>query len=195
LRDQDNTGLRGKTVSLYRDGSSAGLDNLTGDNGYYTILATTPSTPGTYSYTVRFGGDEFYLASESSVVEVTVGARTYKIFGYVTCENVAVENAQVTVDGRSTTTDENGYYEFTGLLGNTSYNIEVSAEGYQTYTGTVFVGNADEKFDVTMTIAETSTIPTAEANTWQIPVAIVVIIIVVSTEVIIVLRTRKGALM
>jgi hypothetical protein len=274
LRDPDGGGVGGKTIRLYKNGFDTGLTTLTRADGYYGILTTASSTPGTDNYDVRFIGDNDYLESWSPAVQVTIAAPnqpptlsngsvsptsavagtdftfevtyedadgdapayvkvyvdntghvmslvggdyttgaiyrytwsttsadvgahvhhfeasdgvdttrlpatdnylgptvlpTYKIFGWVKSEGVPIANAQVTLDGRSTTTDENGYYEFTGLGGNRSYTIEVSAEGYESYSKTVSVGTADEQSDVGLV---------RKAEVGILPIAIVAAVII-----------------
>jgi len=80
---------------------------------------------------------------------------TYKISGYVKSAGVPVAGAIVTVDGKPTTTHDNGYYEITELEGNKSYNLTASATGYDTYSGSVSVGAADNALaDISITKAE-----------------------------------------
>lgn len=72
LKDQGAVGLSGKTVYLYKGGSSTGLTAITEASGYYSILTTASSTPGTNNYSTRFAGDELYFSSESPSVPVTI---------------------------------------------------------------------------------------------------------------------------
>ena len=96
---------------------------------------------------------------------------TYKISGYVKSAGVPVANVIVTVDGKSATTDAYGYYQITELEGNKSYNLTVSAAGYGTYSGTVFVGTADEELaDINLTEAEEE----GEAPSEGIPIIYVI---------------------
>ena len=92
----------------------------------------------------------------------------YKVFGWVKSGGTAIAGAQVKLDGRSTTTDENGYYEFTGLEGNKSYDIAVSAQGYGTCTGTTSVGAADVQSNIDL-------VKVAEAPILLIAVALAVV--------------------
>jgi hypothetical protein len=102
----------------------------------------------------------------------------------VKSEGVPVVNAQVTLDGQSTTTDENGYYEFAGLEGNRSYTIEVSAEGYESYSKTVSVGVADERSDVSL-------VKEAEVGIGPIAIAIVIICCAVGGLIIFIKRKSR----
>jgi photosystem II stability/assembly factor-like uncharacterized protein len=183
LRDEARVGLAGKTIYLYKNGLSTGLSVVTDGTGYYGIPATASSTPQTDNYDVRFVGDALYLHSQSPVVQVRVAAPAYKIFGWVKSERVPIANAQVTLDGQSTTTDENGYYEFTGLEGNRSYTIEVSAEGYESYSKTVPVGAADEQFDVSLV---------KEVGVGILPIAVAIAIVGCVVGGLLVFRRKRS---
>ncbi len=74
---------------------------------------------------------------------VTPTADTYKISGYVKTDGVALSGAAVTLDGESTTTNSDGYFEFTGLEGNKSYSLSVSKSGYESYNATIQLGTQD----------------------------------------------------
>lgn len=71
-------------------------------------------------------------------------AAGYKISGYVKSGGTALSGATVTLGGSTTTTDANGYYEFTGLTGNNSYALSISKTGYESYSGTVQLGTEDK---------------------------------------------------
>lgn len=78
-------------------------------------------------------------------------AETYKISGYAKTDTTALSGATVTLDGKSTTTDANGYYEFTGLEANKSYELAVSISGYESYSETVQLGTEDKQVsDITL---------------------------------------------
>jgi hypothetical protein len=124
-------------------------------SGYWTIgVYWISDNFGTYSFGLYLMG-----APEEELPE-------YKVFGWVKSEGVPVANAQVMLDGQSTATDEGGYYEFTGLEGNRSYSIEVRAEGYESYSETVYVGTADNQLDVSLVKAEVAPAPTYKVFGW-----------------------------
>jgi hypothetical protein len=62
-----------------------------------------------------------------------------------------IEGASVSVVGETLRTDANGSYQFTGLLANT-YNVEVRAEGFQTFRTAVILTaeSGDRELDVTL---------------------------------------------
>jgi len=68
----------------------------------------------------------------------------YKISGYVKSGGTALSGATVTLGGSTATTDANGYYEFTGLTGSSSYTLSISKTGYESYSGTVQLGTEDK---------------------------------------------------
>lgn len=72
-------------------------------------------------------------------------AETYKISGYVKTNGIGLPGVAVMLDGKSATTDANGYYEFTGLEGNKSYTLAVSKSGYESYSETVQLGTDDKQ--------------------------------------------------
>ncbi len=77
--------------------------------------------------------------------EVTPPEVTYKIYGYVKTDGVAVAGATVTLDGQSATTDSSGYYEFIGLEGDESYSLSVTKSGYESHSETVQLGVEDKQ--------------------------------------------------
>jgi len=107
---------------------------------------------------------------------------TYNISGHVKSAGVPVAGATVTVDGQSTTTDENGYFQISGLENNKSYNLTVSATGYSTYSGTVSVGTPDEELaDINITEAEEGEAAPSEG----IPIIYVIAGVAVITVVVV----------
>jgi len=82
-------------------------------------------------------------------------AGNYKISGNVKTSGAALSGATVTLNAQTTTTDANGYYEFTGLAGNSSYTLSVSKSGYENYSGTVQVGTGNTAVsDITLKATE-----------------------------------------
>jgi hypothetical protein len=82
-------------------------------------------------------------------------AAGYKISGYVKTGGTALSGATVTLDASTTTTDANGYYEFTGLTGNNSYALSISKTGYESYSGTVQLETEDKVIsDITLKSTE-----------------------------------------
>lgn len=118
--------------------------------------------------------------------------RVYRISGYIKSKGVPVAGATVTVDGKSTTTGDNGYYKISGLEGNKSYNLMVSATGYGTYNGSVPVGTADNALaDISITKAEEEGEGASPSEGMLIIYAIMgVAVIVVGAGVVLVLRKR-----
>jgi hypothetical protein len=167
----EGTPIVGAQVTL--DGKSTTTD----ENGYYEFTGLEENMSYTvevsavgyesYSKAVYVGTADNQLDVSLVKVEVTP-APTYKVFGWVKSEGVPVADAQVTLDGQSTTTDVNGYYEFRGLEGNRSYTVEVNAEGYKSYSKAVSVGTADEQLDVSLV---------KEAEVGILPIAIVAVIV------------------
>ncbi len=74
-------------------------------------------------------------------------AAAYKVSGYVKTDGTALPGVSVTLDGKSATTDANGYYEFTGLEGDKSYTLVVSKSGYESYSANIQVGTQDKVVD------------------------------------------------
>jgi uncharacterized membrane protein len=138
-----------------------------------------------YSKAVYVGTADNQLDVSLVKAEVTP-APTYKVFGWVKSEGVPVANAQVTLDGQSTTTDENGYYEFAGLGGNRSYSIEVRAEGYESYSETVYVGTADNQLDIGLTK------PAPGVDILPVAVAIIILCCVVGVLVVLIKKKPGG---
>lgn len=86
-----------------------------------------------------------YLGTRYAPPEVVVPPTpTYKISGYVKTDGIALSDVAVTLDGKSTFTNLNGYYEFTGLAGNASYTLTVSKAGYESYEGGVQLGTENK---------------------------------------------------
>ena len=175
-------------IKVYVDGSEHAMsfvsgDYMTGARYRYTWSATSAEV-GSHTYYFEASdnrGATVRLPSTGDYLGPTV-TPTYKVYGQVKCEGVALANAQVTLDGRSTTTDENGYYEFTGLEGNRSYTLTVSAEGYESHSETISVGTADEQSDVSLTKA---------AGVDILPIAIAIAIAIVCCVVGVLIAFKK----
>jgi len=74
---------------------------------------------------------------------------------------MAANNASVSLlglDTYETTTNENGYFEFATVWGNTSYLLEISLEGYQIYAATVEVNDLNLILD-TLILLENAPAP------------------------------------
>lgn len=78
---------------------------------------------------------------------VTPPTATYKISGYVYTEGAALEGVKVVLDGQTQYTNSSGYYEFTGLTGNTSYSLSTSKSGYEDSSTSVELGTQDAQAD------------------------------------------------
>jgi hypothetical protein len=185
----ERTPIVGAQVTL--DGKSTTTD----ENGYYEFTGLEENMSYTvevsaagyesYSKAVYVGTADNQLDVSLVKAEVTP-APTYKVFGWVKSEGVPVANAQVTLDGQSTTTDENGYYEFAGLGGNRSYSIEVRAEGYESYSETVYVGTADNQLDIGLTK------PAPGVDILPVAVAIIILCCVVGVLVVLIKKKPGG---
>ena len=89
---------------------------------------------------------------------------TYDVSGYIKTGGTGLEGATVALDGQTTTTDENGYYSFTGLAGSTNYTITVAKTGYQSQTSNVQVNSQNVTVTEIDLKVETVSMPTANAK-------------------------------
>jgi len=122
---------------------------------------------------------------------LNVTAREMRIFGTVKASGGdPIEGASANLVGHDDTvdTDEEGSYEFTGLVAG-SYIIEVSAEGFETFSTTVIISveQGDRKLDVTMVPRKTTDVDD-EGLPWTM-LAAVVIFAIIAVLVIIMLRS------
>lgn len=79
------------------------------------------------------------------------------IWGYVTDNNAtAIENATVTVGGESTYTNASGFYNFSTLLLEGTFNVVFQKSGYGPNITTITVNSSDVNFNVNATL-ETQT--------------------------------------
>ncbi len=70
--DEENLGVAGKSLILYKlllDNDVSVGSSTTYENGYFTFQLDVPSS-GIFCYKVRFPGDNYYAASESSTLYV-----------------------------------------------------------------------------------------------------------------------------
>ena len=128
--------VSGAYVELHNGTYTATTD----ENGHYDITIVVEA-PCTYGITVSKNGYTF--SGEVTVTELYTTVNpvipdAFTVSGYVTSVlgDSAVSGATVQVNGLATTTNGWGWYELK-VLRNGSYDIEVSADGFETYNETV----------------------------------------------------------
>ena len=138
---------------LNPSGNVAAIAQGTADSsGNYNITVFTfPSEP---SSSYPYGNYTVKVTSAGETVEKIVQFSPppmATLSGTVVNEaGVAVEGATVTLDGKSTTTDVNGKFEFTGLEAGT-YTLKVSKTGYTSYTESFSIAAGETKvFSITI---------------------------------------------
>lgn len=111
------------------------------DKGSGTVIAThTYSVPGSYNYTVTVTDDDGGQSSMGSQITVIVA-----LSGFVTDEyyDKPLAGVTITCDGKTTTTDANGYYEITPLDPG-DYSVSIMKPGYNSIvpnkTATIIAG-------------------------------------------------------
>jgi len=166
-------------VYLIIDGSIKQMTKV-GENSYTDGVlykyewVTSPEEIGEHEYYFMASDGEYRgrLPATNTYHGPTITGTTYKIYGYVTSNGEPVQGATVSLDGQSVTTDQEGYYEFSGLEAYHTYTIQVSAEGYQTYSESVFVGEEDKSLDIALS-------KSVEGGADWTPIAVVAIILVI----------------
>lgn len=145
---------------LERDRSYVFSSELHGD--YYR-----PLSPGTYALRISAEGyeaqiiEDITIENNSSVeVNATLANSTLTSFSgsVYTNETIPVAGASVTLTDFSTyeaTTDASGFFNIATIYSGV-YNLRINAEGYQPYTGTIYVSEetAPVSFNLNISYAE-----------------------------------------
>lgn len=121
------------------------LKTSTNDRGLYVLNGVQP---GTYTITAQKTGYQNYSGTvevksgqvTAFPIEMTAGTRTGWVYGDVTASDTGepVRDAKVAIGDHDTLTDEDGYYNLTGVTEG-EHEILVSAAGYEPYQGKVTV--------------------------------------------------------
>ena len=155
LKDSNNEGISGATVSLKVGSTVVDSTTTTTDGGY--SFTQTPVTTGNHTFQVVYVGDSQYIGSESSVVSRVVGKETSVLsvtnptnnLTVYTGESVSVSGSLLSDDGEALssktilvkesgttlttfTTDSNG--AFTGSISNLSVATHTLSFEFETDT-------------------------------------------------------------
>ena len=143
-------------IKVYIDNVGHEMTKISGDYvggaTYRYVWSPTSGEIGKHSYYFKTsdGKNTSRLPSGDNTYSGPTVNPSRNISGYVKFKNVPIAGAKVTLDGHSTTTDENGYYEFSELEENKTYTIIVSASGYETYSETVFISSENNTLDINL---------------------------------------------
>jgi len=160
ILDTNSNGIDSATVYLMKwDGSAWNdMDSTTANaSGYYEFLN---QELGTYKV---YAEKEGYNSKESANGTLTTDGQTIElndtltkngiVHGYVTDGANVLENANVTLDGRWTLTDESGYYEFTEVEEGT-YDMTANKQFYSGDNATVTVDLANLDVEQNFTLGQ-----------------------------------------
>lgn len=123
----NNGGYDALSVLIHELGHVAGLDHST--------------DTGSVMYTPYDGAQCALGADDVDALTLLYPELVATVSGTVTGPNGPVAGAQVRLPeiGASTSTNSDGAFSFSGVAGHLTYDLVVTAEGYQSYTGVVSV--------------------------------------------------------
>lgn len=154
-----NAALANATVSLTRKGNAIKtttdaegnykFDEIKADENY--ALNVTADKFVAYAAT-----DSVNFAADTTLADIQLVRQTVSVSGNITWQNTVISGAKVSLNSNSynheATTDENGHYEITDVEPDNNYAVEVSAEGFDTYTEKDSISVADTlKKDIELT--------------------------------------------